>query len=77
MNWNKLKEDFNDEINDAMKYNAMSKEAGGCDRQVLKDMAWDEYSHAKQIHRILHEHGENVDGHRDVLHRTKEILEED
>ena len=77
IDFKKMIEDFNDEINDAMKYHAMALEATGCDKQVLTDMSWDEYSHAKHIHRILNEHGISTDGQKEVLHRTKEVLEED
>ena len=75
MNWEKMSSDFNEEINDAVKYHAMAKNASGCDRQVLMDMAWDEYSHAKHIHRIMRAHGVAAEGQHDVLKRTKEILE--
>ena len=77
MDWKKLTEDFNEEINDALKYHSMAMEVKGCDHQVLMDMAWDEYAHAKHIHRILHEHEIPTDGQRDVLQRTRETLEED
>lgn len=77
MDWKKISDDFNEEVNDAAKYHAMAKEASGCDRQVLMDMAWDEYSHAKHLHRIMHEHGVATEGQRDVLTHTRETLESD
>ena len=77
MDYKKLADDFNEEINDAVKYHAMAMEAHGCDRQVLMDMAWEEYTHAKHLHRIMHEHGMAVDGQRAVLHHTRETLEGD
>lgn len=77
IDYKKLTEDFNEEINDAVKYHAMAIESTGCDHQILIDMAWDEYSHAKHIHRILKEHNIPTEGQSEVLHRTKEVLEED
>ena len=76
MDWTVLAKDFEEEVADAAKYAGMAHQTKGCDRQVFMGMAWEEYSHAKHIHRMMEEHDLPTAGHRDVLHRTKEIIEE-
>lgn len=53
----KLKDDLKEELHDAIKYANMSREAHGGDRQILHDMAKEEYTHAKHLCQIMREHG--------------------
>ena len=57
----KLKEDFKEEINDFYGYLEMSEEAEKAHMDqgyhVLKDMAKEEYIHAKHLKNILSGHG--------------------
>lgn len=58
MDWmNHLQEDLRDELEDCMKYADMAKHATGTDRQILHDMAKEEYQHAKHICHIMQGHG--------------------
>ena len=48
-----------DELHDTVHYAKMSREATcDLDRQLYKDMAKDEYSHAKHIADMMRRHGE-------------------
>lgn len=76
MDWAKLNADFMEEIGDSMKYAKMAEAVDGCERQMLMDMAWDEYSHAEHIAHMLKHHGLPMDGHWEQLRKAKEALEQ-
>lgn len=76
MDWSKLEYDFHEEISDATKYAGMAKDASGCQRQMLKDMAWDEVSHAKHIEWMMEEHGNSVEKHKEKLDAVMHMLKE-
>ena len=76
MDWAKLNADFMEEIGDSMKYAKMAETAEGCTRQMLMDMAWDEWNHAKHICFMLKGHGLSEAGHKEQLHKAKEALVE-
>lgn len=54
---NKLIDSAHDEISDIQKYMDMSSEVSGSAGGVLKDIARDEYTHAKHLIEILEEGG--------------------
>jgi hypothetical protein len=54
---NKLIDSAHDEISDIQKYMDMSSEVSGSAGGVLKDIAHDEYTHAKHLIEILKEDG--------------------
>lgn len=57
MDWNKeLADHLHEELADSMKYAEMAKMATDGDRQMLRDMAWEEYNHARHVKHMLCEH---------------------
>lgn len=68
MEWmNHLQEYLREELADCMKYAEMAKNATGTDRQILHDMAKEEYQHAKHICHIMKEHGIQRDMNEDEV----------
>lgn len=59
--WRKLKTDLTGEINDVKGYATLAKMArdsgNDCEAQILRDMAWEEHTHAKHLMHILNRHG--------------------
>ena len=74
MDWNTMHTHFDEEISDALKYKGMAEHMDGCDRQVLMDMAWEEYAHAKHLCRMMKEHGVDTASHEDTLRKVKETF---
>ena len=68
MDWTThLQEDLRDELADCTKYANMAKSATGADRQILHDMAKEEYQHAKHICHLMKEHGIQSDMNEDEV----------
>ena len=65
--------DLEEELRDAIKYANMAKEAHDGDRQVLHDMAREEYTHAKHLCRMLKAHGVETD-HHELWEQAKAAL---
>ena len=74
MDWNTVRTHFESEISDAIKYKGIANRTEGCNHQVLIDMAWEEYTHAKHLLRMMKEHGVDAGNMDDMLFRTKETL---
>lgn len=76
MDWTtNLQEDLRDELADCTKYANMAKSATGTDRQILHDMALEEYQHAKHICHLMKEHGIPMGMEEDkVFDQTREML---
>lgn len=62
---------FDEEMADARKYKALANKSEGGDRQMLDDMAKEEYTHAKHICQMMHEHGENTESLKEHLKTLK------
>ena len=54
--YEELKKDLHEELEDVIKYTELAKHAEGYERQVLRDMAREEYTHAKHICEIMKAH---------------------
>lgn len=68
MEWmSHLQEYLREELADCMKYAEITKNATGTDRQILHDMAKEEYQHAKHICHIMKEHGIQRDMNEDEV----------
>lgn len=67
MDWKTIQPYFEEEVADARKYKALASKTEGGDRQMLDDMAKEEYTHAKHLCQIMKEHGESVKNHEEQL----------
>lgn len=67
MDWKTMQPYFEEEVADAKKYKALASKTEGGDRQMLDDMAKEEYTHAKHLCQIMKEHGESVKSHEEQL----------
>ncbi len=67
MDWKTMQPYFEEEVADARKYKGLASKTEGGDRQMLDDMAKEEYTHAKHICQIMKEHGEDVKNHEEQL----------
>lgn len=67
MDWTTMQPYFDEEIADARKYKALANRMDGGDRQILDDMAKEEYTHAKHICQIMKEHGEDAKSNKEQL----------
>lgn len=65
--------DLEEELSDTVKYANMSREAHGGESQVLRDMAREEYTHAKHLFWILKEHGVGHE-HHELWEQAKAAL---
>lgn len=74
MDWKTMQTHFDEEIVDAMKYKGLAEKTEGGDRQMLDDMAKEEYTHAKHICQMMHEHGEGKAENKEQLERLREKL---
>lgn len=53
IDYNEVKNHIVDELNDVMTYLEMSEKGEGCEKQILQDIAKDEYSHARFLKHLL------------------------
>lgn len=67
MDWKVMQTYFDEEVADARKYKTLASKAEGGDRQMLDDMAKEEYTHARHICHMMQEHGEDVKNRREQL----------
>lgn len=74
MDWKTMQAHFDDEIADAMKYKGLAEKTEGGDRQILHDMAKEEYTHAKHICQMMKEHGVGKEENKEQLERLREKL---
>lgn len=74
MDWKTMQANFDEEIADAMKYKGLAEKAEGGDRQMLHDMAKEEYTHAKHLCQMMRGHGAGREDNREQLERLREKL---
>jgi rubrerythrin len=75
---NKIKDKIADELEDSMSYSHLAKEAkesgsDGC-AQILKDMAEEEFEHAKHIEYILDHAGIQHPDMHEKMHMARKML---